>query len=340
MNRFLYVCVFMICAGCSQSSMEKHQGSRDNVINIRAEVKEIMTDDALIGSYAHLYILGEYLIIADLRSSEQVIHIFDKRTLHYLLSAVNKGLGPGELANMGPIGVDEAQRRLYVSDFGKYKVFDYQIDSLIANPDSYIPKEKIKMNENLFPLDFTYFNDTLSIGVILEPIGNADYKPIVGKWNMLTGEIKLMQYEHPKITKRKRIEFAVSMEHGIYVECYSTYDLMSICSLDGELKYNIYGRKWDNYLSNTRHYGAVAICGDKIVALYSGEQEYTHTDKGEIFVAYPSKFHVFDLNGDYIKTLDTGYKISGLCYDKENKRMLMNLNDEMQFAYFDIGKYL
>lgn len=56
---------------------------------------------------------------------------------------------------------------------------------------------------------------------------------------MSTGEIIPMKYSgHPEL-KRKRVSFAVSVENGIYVECYWYNDLMSICNLNGNLLYNI-----------------------------------------------------------------------------------------------------
>jgi hypothetical protein len=79
------------------------------------------------------------------------------------------------------------------------------------------------------------------VGLIIDPKGYSDFNPSVAKWNMTTGEIAVMKYGHPDVVK-KRISFAVSMKHGIYVECYSNHDLMTICNLDGEL----------NSLSSTR----------------------------------------------------------------------------------------
>lgn len=49
---------------------------------------------------------------------------------------------------------------------------------------------------------------------------------------------------------------------------------------------------------------------------------------------------MFNITGDYLKTLDIGRRINDLCYDEENKRIIMNLDDEYQFAYLDIEKYL
>ena len=50
--------------------------------------------------------------------------------------------------------------------------------------------------------------------------------------------------------------------------------------------------------------------------------------------------HVFNITGDYLKTLDIGRRINDLCYDEENKRIIMNLDDEYQFAYLDLEKYI
>ena len=107
-------------------------------------------------------------------------------------------------------------------------------------------------------------------------------------------------------------------------------DLMTICDFNGNLKCNIYGPKWVNEKTQTQHYSlGVEFCGDKILALYSGGDHRTDA-------YYPTKFLVFDLNGNYLKTLETGYMITDFCYDKENNRLIINLNDEIQFAYLDL----
>jgi hypothetical protein len=68
------------------------------------------------------------------------------------------------------------------------------------------------------------------------------------------------------------------------------------------------------------------------VAAYSGET-YGRND-------FATKFFIFDVSGNYIQTLETGYKILDFCYDKENNRIIMGLDDEMQFAYLDLNKVI
>ncbi|GBU08815.1 hypothetical protein AwDysgo_21460 [Bacteroidales bacterium] len=307
---------------------DKYQNKRDNITEVGDRISEIEIDDVLIGPVARLYLIDDYLIISDPKSLDKLIHIFNKNTFSYVTSTAYRGQGPGEITRMGHIEANESQRIFYVSDHGKQIIVPYNLDSVLQNP-SYMPQLKIKMNKSQFPDKYQYINDTLSIGLIIQAIGNADYKPTVARWNMNTGEITPMKYEHPDV-KKKRISFAASMENSIYVECYTYQDLMTICSLDGNLKYNIYGKNWNNRGANQVHYyGKVIFCNNKIFAAYSGEsrsrEEY-----------YPTQLLVFDINGDYLQTLETGYKISDYCYDKENNRIILNLDDQIQFAYLQL----
>lgn len=103
-----------------------------------------------------------------------------------------------------------------------------------------------------------------------------------------------MPYEYPDL-KKVRFIYAASAEHQLYVQCYTQYDLMTICDFNGNLKCNIYGPKWVNEKTQTQHYSlGVEFCGDKILALYSGGDHRTDA-------YYPTKFLVFDLNGNYLK---------------------------------------
>jgi hypothetical protein len=336
MNNFLVSLLFIfICLSCTHNSeTEKYQRKRNNIIKVQEQIKEIMTEDALIGRENYLYIMNNYLIISSPKNVENVIHLFNKKDFQYIMSFGSIGQGPGEIANMGAIGINEAERLFYVSDHGKQKIVSYSLDSVLINT-SYMPEEKMKMNENYFPSRYKYINDTLCVGLVIEPIGNSDFKQSLAKWNMNTGEIKLMKYEHPDIRK-KRINFAVSMKKNIYVESHYYIDLLTICNLDGDLKYNIYGDRIKNKQTNkTLYYNDIEFCNDKIIASYSGGDTFTKDENG-IKSNYPSKFLIFDIKGNYIKTLEVGYSIVDFCYDKDNNRIIMSLDDEMQFAYLEL----
>ena len=330
-NKLLLLLLIVMHWSCTHNSeTEKYQNERDLIINVREKIKEIESEDVLIGQVARLYMINDYLIIADHRSLDKLIHLFDKNNFSYVTSTALRGQGPGEIVNMGYIETDEINRVFFVSDHGKQVIYSFNLDSVLTNP-YYMPEVKMKLNKWQFPNTYQLINDTLSIGVVIEPIGNSDFEQSVAKWNMNTGEIIPLKYKHPNV-KKKRINFAVSVENGVYVECYSNYDLMTICNLNGELKYNIYGQNWTTTEEGNRihHYGKVIFCKNKILASYSGK-DY-HSDD-----YYPTKFLVFDINGNYIQTLETGYWISDFCYDKGNNRIIMNLNADIQFAYLELN---
>ncbi len=274
------------------------------------------------------------MFITDYKTANEFVHIFDKNNFKYITSIAPRGQGPGEIARIGSIEEDKMNRKFYVSDFGKYKIFSYDLDSAITDP-AYLPIEKMTMNDQLVIDEYAYISDTLSIGMTIQRLGDGKFNPIVAKINMETGKITPMSYTvHPDIQK-KRVCFDISMEHGIYVETYIPHDLITICSLDGKLKYNVYGAEWSTETHGIDYYGPVAFCNDRIVALYSGQKTFINGKTN-----YPTKFVVFDLDGNYLKTLETNYPIIRFCYDKDNDRLIMSIDDEMQFAYLDLGELL
>jgi len=330
LNKFV-ICatIILMCYSCSNnSSKEKYQSKRNNIINVKAKLREIKTGDILVGSIARMHLIGKYLIVADYNTSSKLIHIFDKNNFRYITSCAPHGQGPSEITNMGHIEIDNAHRRFYVSDHGKQKIFSYDLDSVLLDP-KYIPKIKTDLKKTQFPSEYYLINDTISIARIIAPTGNSGYSEFIAKWNMSTGEITPMKYKHPDIDKR-RVVFDVSKVDSSYVECYSYHDLMTICDFSGKLRYNIYGPNWDSEESKKiYYYSGVKFCGNKIIALYSGNE---NSSKNYL----PTKLIVFNTNGDYIQTLETGYKIVDFCYDKENDRILMTFDDIIQFGYLDL----
>jgi hypothetical protein len=335
MNKLLYLSLITALGwSCKYSETEKYQSKRDNVVNVRDKVKEIEMEEVLIGSVVRLFLMGDYLIIADHKSYDKLIHLFDKNNFSHVTSVAHFGQGPGEITILGYIGSDEVNRRFYVSDHGKQRIFTYPLDSVLANP-SYMPEVKMKMNEGLFPDKYQYINDTLSIGLIIERLGYGAFNQSVAKWNMNTGEIRPMPYEHPNMDQ-KRISCAASLEDSIYVECYSLHNLMTICSLNGDLKYNIYGGMNWNSRSRTNsihHYDGVAFCNGRIIASYSGG-DYNSDEY------FPTKFLVFDITGNYLQTIETGYRIQDFCCDEANNRIIMAFDDNIQFGYLELDEII
>ena len=317
---------------CSGHNSDKYvyQRSRDNINKVKDDVKEIHINDVMIGSIARLYIVDNYLLIVDHKSADKLIHIFNKDSFEYVTSIADVGQGPGEITVIGHIEEDKENHAFLVSDHGKQKIFSYNLDSVLVNP-FYMPAEKVRMDKSEFPHVYSFINDSVSVGLFIKPIGTNDFAQSAGKWNMMTGEIQSLSKEHPSVEK-KRVSFAVSEEKDLFVECYAYDDLMSIYHLNGELQHYIYGPQWgEKTADRTPFFRKVEFCGDYIFASYSGESE--SPDK-----YMPTRFIVFDTDGNYIKTIETEYQIADFCVDEKNNRLILNLDDEIQFGYLDLNE--
>lgn len=337
MNKLIYLLLIVVCWACSNKpETEKYQYNRDNVIKVMDKIKEIKFDSLTFSKYCKLYIIDQYLLIADHNTYDHLINIFDKNTFQYITSTAYPGFAPDEIGNMGPIGIDQVRRRFDVTDYEKEIIFSYNLDSVLTNP-SYIPEKKIKIDRNKVLEQYQYIGDSTCIGAITEHIIYNNFKMYPGKLNTKNGELTPMPYVHPLI-KNKQIAFDVSPELDLYVECYQGQNLMTICSLDGTLKYNIYrGKYWmENQEGELKYYQQVAFGNDKIFALLLKNNASVIDPILGSIENLATKILVFDLNGDYIATLETRHHIRYFCYDKENNRILLNINDNMQFGYIDL----
>lgn len=326
MKRTIYVVMLvLLCACASLTETEKRQGSRDKVIRVKDKVKEIETgDDVLIGRFSTPYYSEDYLIITDYEAWEGAIHLFDKKDFRYLASVGKKGEGPYELTNAGGLMIDEPRRKLYMIDYGKYKVFSYDMDSIIAMSGAYRHQVKARIERAQFPDRPFYISDTLCYGRIIQPTSTSTFDMMVGKWNMATGEVKVIGEKHPDV-KRKRVLMDVSMAKRMMVEVYGEYDLMNISDLGGHIQCYIYGPDWPT--EGLKTFGGVMITPHHILALYSGDAwTRGRTDK----------IHVFDLEGNYLQTLEIGYNMTDCAYDKTSHRLFMIFDDEIQFGYLDL----
>ena len=335
MGKYLLLLILLL-QGCTlNNKTEVHQSERNNIINVKDKLKEIIGDDILIGGGARLDVLDQYLVVSDVKSVDTLYHVFDKQTFRYLNSVGVFGPGPNEITNPAPIYTDEKHRKFHIPDFGKNKVLSFCIDSVVNGSSRCLPEMNGMMDESQYPDRVVYFCDTLSlIRAITIPSNPGEYfKHSLARWNMKTGAMDFFPYSHPDI-ERKRIVFNASMEDDIVVEAYRHHDLFTIYDFDGNFKRNIYGSRWDDATSNDMiYFGHVMIAGGKIILSYAGGRNWTDE-------YYPTKFMVFDLEGNYIKTLDVGYKIEHCCLDKENSRIIMSLNAEIQFAYLDLRDFV
>ena len=212
------------------------------------------------------------------------------------------------------------------------------MDSILANPN-YLPRKKADIDPAEFPSKIQYVSDTLSYALYMHVLNPGDYKPMVGKWNMLTGKERFHGIHRSSGNRKETGKFCCIRRKTICMWKPIWYhDLITICSLDGKLKYTLYGEKWDNRKSNKNgYYSDIAFCKDKLIMEYLGDARFKNDESTSI---NPTKLIVFDLEGNHLKTLETGYSISNFSYDKENNRLIIVFDDEIQFGYLNLDTVL
>ena len=320
----------LFLAGCGKSDpTEKHQKSRDRIVDVSDRIREIdLGDELLIGAMPRLFVLDDCLLILDPRSYDNLLHAVDKKTFTPLRSGIRRGRGPGELVNPGNLITDEARHRFLIPDYGKQAIYAFSLDEFLHRPDCQ-PQAAMQMQTAAFPADSYFIDDDHLMGILIEPVGTNSFRESLARWSLTDAEITPMPYEHPQI-ERRRIDFAVSIEKGLYAEVYHHHDLMTIGRLDGTLCCNVYGPRWDAAPSNAvLHYGKPLFCGDRIIVSYSGRAN----DSAE---SAPMTLLLFDLEGNYLESWETGHRISDFCLDAENRRLILALDDAVQFAALDL----
>lgn len=327
MNKLYFVALLacLVSCGTGSESQDKNQTTRNNDVDVKGITHEMNCDDVLIGSIAQPYICGQYLLVVDYKSVDKLIHVFNKDNFKWLYSFGDMGQGPSDITSVGTVAWNDNTHEFYVIDNVQKKMLSYNADSLSVD-DQYLPYVKFKLSDQIIPDQLYYVNDTLSYGSFVK-LTESSYQQTAGKWNLATDSVNLIDYVHPADDK-KRIAFSASITHDRIVECNRRFDLMTLYDTNLNLVCNVYGPNWDEKGDRKEHFSNVAICGDKIVASYIGE-DWQNNEGAK-------RLHVFTIDGDYIKTLDLGRKINRFCYDEDNDRLIFNFDSDIQFGYLNL----
>ncbi|MGE0077536.1 MAG: hypothetical protein AB7S48_06725 [Bacteroidales bacterium] len=336
--KYLYI-VLLIVTSCKindDKRLETIQTKRDNIIDVSKDIIDIKTS-ILLGN-CFLYIIDNYLVISENSPcGDKGIHIFNKNTFEYITSTGIIGKGPGEVTRQGRIGVDHKNKILWVSDHGKQVMWKFPLDSILNN-NMYKPTEKLDLLNNLFIERYDFLNDSIALGKAVHVLSTDSYDMVTAKLNLHTNVTEIFGYEHPNaIGKKSNSFFALSLKDSIYVNCYSNCDLMTICNLNGNLKCNIVGPDGlENKNYKKVYYSGIDIIKTYIIASYIGNATFYYDDFKRLKGNLPSKFLIFDKEGNYKETLETGSKFTYFCIDEDNNRIIVYFDGrENPLAYFN-----
>lgn len=336
----LFVCLLVLtsCKNNNQGKIEKFQNHRDKIINVRDKIVDIKPE-VLFGN-SHLNIINDILVVTETKpSGEKGIHLFNKNTFKYITSTGIVGKGPGEVTRQGAIKVDNKNSVLWVPDYGKMVLWQFPLDSILSNV-MYKPTEKKSLHKELFIERFDFLNDSIVLGKAVRVLSNNSFDMTMAKLNLNTNVTEMYGYEHPEaVGEKSNSKFKLSVENKIYVNCYCFCDLMTICDLDGNLKYNIYGPdKLNNKSNKNDYFSDVDIISKNIIASYIGDIGIVYNEYKRPEGNLPSKFLIFDKDGNYIETIETSYKFTSFCVDEENNRVIAYFADrENPLGYFNLN---
>lgn len=186
------------------------------------------------------------------------------------------------------------------------------------------------MDRDIFAITLQMLNDTASVGLIGMPVSASEINIQTGFWNMETNEIRLLNDLYVG-EEHTRYDVEASVEHNLIVEAHWYLNRVVLRRFDGTELCRIEGAT-DNWQNMTDYYRSPLFVGSNIYLLYYG-RKYTDKDKRNYT---PTKIVILDLEGNYLKTLDTPYYITSWCYDEDNRRIILNMNEEVQFGYLEV----
>ena len=329
-STFLFSCLMSILLlGCNNVDSDKSKTfteTLEKTINVKDKITDIKTD--LLFKYCSMTISDSILIVNELTpTGAKGIHFFNKNNLKYITSTGFVGKGPGEIARLGESTINFNSKVIWVDDYAKMVSWKFPIDSILSN-ESFIPTEKLKMDKDLFQVKYAFINDSIAIGRSVIPTSYHSMDIATTKRNIYDSKIEKYGYHHPDLKGRESYSsFELSNKNEVYTICFTFVDLMTICDLEGNLKYNIYGSQWSpKETKGIQFYGEVKTYKNYIIASYiGGKHVVTAADGGRVHNS-PSKLLVFDIDGNYVKTIEVGHEFSEFCIDEDNNRVI---------AYFD-----
>lgn len=319
------------CGQSKDSAVEIHYGSRDNVTTVTLT----SIDDALpmIHSDARFTLCGDTLIINDYKSTDNQLIAYDLNNGKHLGSFGMYGQGPGEISNFGGLFYDSKRGIIYGLDLSRWQISGFNLREAIAD-STYKAFTKVKMTDRRggpFTTPF-YINDTTILCSVFVPDERGmKLTSHVGKFNLLTGERVLFD-SIDAFTGNSGL-ITVSLSHDLIIETDTNHDRMRFFDLNGKLKKTIYGPDYsERYDGRAYYFSEPVIAGDKIIVVYSGQDFRKNGTGHEILV--------MDLDGNYIKTLDVGARISSIIYHDKTDRVYVSEDDEPQFGYFNLSEAL
>ena len=321
----LSLVLFCSCANSTGDSMEEHENERTKSVDV--SLTSIDDDLPPCHNYSELKIIGDTLIIINLRSTDKLFYAYDLKMQRGLGWFGKFGGGPGELSNFSGKVINPNTHTIYGTDFGTFE--RKKIDIRKALADSTYGAETIR---NIDVWKDGYFKEAYFINdsIVYTCLKQFDGSSKLVKYNINSEfSIPIDTIENHEQSNSLII---VAHDSQLLMRVYHSYDKIRIYSFEGNLKKIIYGpdykEQWDG---RTRFFGSGVVGKDEqIYVLYNGQEIPKH---------YPQDILVMDKDGRYLKTLHLNSFVWDIAYHKPTNRLYVSTDGEPQFGYINLSDY-
>ena len=281
-----------------------------------------------------LYDLNKYLIIHDLYSTDKGIFILDKKTLTIKRKTGKIGRGPGEIGRYGNIYTDLSKNSYYVADFGKNKIWKYNIDSVIKM-NNYLPKEQSDfiMLPGIYPYDFIIKRDTLffmtELDYFIAKIFEKDSINFLSKNKKeIVGLDNVVGYNRTYSTRMTNMH-----DYSKYAFAFRYSEIISITDSSFVPIISVYGKGKSFYgedkFKDILYYSHLK---SDDVFLYGGYMNKPLIEKDENYgnhkANFPQTIRIFTWEGKPIVELMCNDPFSDFYIDRDNNRVILYLTNK------------
>ncbi|TCO07335.1 hypothetical protein [Natronoflexus pectinivorans] len=316
------------------------QEKAETVVYVGDKIIDIKSN--LFFSFGHFYIIDSFLVINEAApKNPEAIHFLDINNFKHILSTGTIGRGPGEITRIGTNIIDHMNSTIWVNDYANHVRWKFPLDSILNNKN-FRPSKTIELNPDFFLNEGAFIDDSTIIGNAVIPLSPSEAEMRTAILDFNNNNITKYGYENLNLTGRNTYGyFALSLNEGVYVTCYINEDLMILCDLNGKLISQIKGSDINKSNSRKNYFMGVDFYKKYIIASYLGAERFVqNSNKAKNYMA-PSRFLIFNTEGEYLKTLETANEFSNFIIDEQNQRIIIYFDDrEHLLGYIDLSEIL
>lgn len=333
----IYIVLSLSIVSCMKHrANDRHDG--DIIEDVSDKVKGFDSEQFDFHSWANIQCTGGKIFVTDSQSTDSIIGVFNASDLSFKGLIAKFGPAPEEISVPGAVRYDQTTGLLSIFDYGQMTIKTYNVDSALAYKP-YYPTTTGSIPSGRIPDRYVGLNDSVGIARLIkmpnpQSSKRGGYDQSLCRYNIKTGEID--EFDTSERQEGLKTLFAINAPKDRIVECAINNDLISIYDINGKKIRDIQGPNYDDsgVVKGVRFFTHVVTSDDYIFALYSGSDDKVTNIFGELI-------HIYDADGNYIKTLDAGTLIGHIAYDDNSNRLIIVCEgSDIQLAYIDLNEVL